>query len=886
MACASSAGPAAATTARFRVRAEATTSSAGGAPASRSSAHADTEAVAPAGAQLGVEAAGVPEILGRGEPARRLLPVPHPAVPLRPPPGSPARAAGTRPRPRSPPATSARPRARAPGGPLAVHVPPGAQRLQPQADRAAGEQPVHHGDAAPAVLHGDLPLEHHVADPPPPPRQRRRSSSNPDRYSYPRGATAPPAHSCVASRTTAAGSQRDDRIERGQPERPPRGRLPGHDQQPVIAPRPQPADGAHGIPAPAVGDQPLPQRALGETAHTHAVRTRYGACSPDPLASCRARYPLPAAPPPTKRPSHPTSPSGPDIYQPRHRSPAHRPARRAHHDSRPFNRRPPRWPPGRSKELRAVNANLQSGKNSGSSPESTGRIITANITRRRTWRGLSPPSEYAPPGSANIKVRRTGRVYEDGEPIASLYQETIEKGTVIPQDRATESTMRRLCRLRVDRGFNHGNALPLYAPRRPRSSGPAPATPFPTRIMTRDASITANTVNVGGHSTTVSGVGEFVHATALPAMDPDLIARAIVRFAAGYAVAAEATMAAPRWAGTRPSSCGPRTAGWWWTGQGSPRTPTAPAGASPSSAWSPARSTSRLGPVVPHRVRRGLPGRSFRLRPARGGRRPGPAPRGQTALARRTHQFSAPVRPAARHERPVLVHPQFKRSAVRAGRRAGRHGARAARRPGRQAAGRQSPGRADARAADRGRQTRGQAGRAGGQAAAAGPGGRRAASSRVRRRRRSRRPRRRRGGSGPAVLAEEQLARPVGRGADRLDHRVGLVPGSARPPRRGRRRRARPPCPCQRGPQRGQQDQRPLGRGGLDDEVAGEPAPGRGRTRRPAGCRRSPPPRAARGRRRARRWTAGGQVRPSQERTRPPASPVRAAASTYSKAVG
>ena len=31
---------------------------------------------------------------------------------------------------------------------------------------------------------------------------------------------------------------------------------------------------------------------------------------------------------------------------------------------------------------------------------------------------------------------------------------------------------------------------------------------------------------------------------------------------------------------------------------------------------------------------------------------------------------------------------------------------------------------------------------------------------------------------------------------------------------------------------------------------------------------------------------AGGQVRPSQERTSPPASPVRAAASTYSKAVG
>ncbi|GAA2468669.1 hypothetical protein [Winogradskya humida] len=38
-------------------------------------------------------------------------------------------------------------------------------------------------------------------------------------------------------------------------------------------------------------------------------------------------------------------------------------------------------------------------------------------------------------------------------------------------------------------------------------------------------------------------MGEFVHATALPAMDPDLIARAIVRFAAGYDVAAEVTTA-------------------------------------------------------------------------------------------------------------------------------------------------------------------------------------------------------------------------------------------------------------------------------------------------------------------------------------------------------
>ena len=89
----------------------------------------------------------------------------------------------------------------------------------------------------------------------------------------------------------------------------------------------------------------------------------------------------------------------------------------------------------------------------------------------------------------------------------------------------------------------------------------------------------------------------------------------------------------------------------------------------------------------------------------------------------------------------------------------------------------------------------------------------------------------------------------------------------------------------ERGPQRRQQDQRPLGRGGLDDEVAGEPAP------RPAGGAAlgvSAEPTSSGGSRPASRQAveAGGQVRPSQERTRPPASPVRAAASTYSNAVG
>jgi hypothetical protein len=57
------------------------------------------------------------------------------------------------------------------GVPLGVRVPPGAQGVEGEPERAAGQQPVHHAEAALAVGHGQFALHDHIADPPAPPGQ-------------------------------------------------------------------------------------------------------------------------------------------------------------------------------------------------------------------------------------------------------------------------------------------------------------------------------------------------------------------------------------------------------------------------------------------------------------------------------------------------------------------------------------------------------------------------------------------------------------------------------------------------------------------------------------------------------------------------------------------
>src|SRR5690606_38692793 len=62
------------------------------------------------------------------------------------------------------------------------------------------------------------------------------------------------------------GWQPQHRVERGQAQVAPRRRVAGHHQQAVIPAGTQAADGAHGVPAPPVGDQPLPRGAGGQVA--------------------------------------------------------------------------------------------------------------------------------------------------------------------------------------------------------------------------------------------------------------------------------------------------------------------------------------------------------------------------------------------------------------------------------------------------------------------------------------------------------------------------------------------------------------------------------------------------------------------------------------------
>src|SRR5262249_19288790 len=51
-----------------------------------------------------------------------------------------------------------------------------------------------------------------------------------------------------------------------EPEHPPGRTVDRDDEEPVISTRPEPRDGAHGISAGTVGDEPLPRRRLGKVA--------------------------------------------------------------------------------------------------------------------------------------------------------------------------------------------------------------------------------------------------------------------------------------------------------------------------------------------------------------------------------------------------------------------------------------------------------------------------------------------------------------------------------------------------------------------------------------------------------------------------------------------
>ena len=106
-----------------------------------------------------------------------------------------------------------------------------------------------------AMVHGDLPLDGHVADRPPPTRHALLEHEALEMHVPGRvnRARSPLVH---AQRDAALASD-ENSVEGGKPEHPLAGRLRGDHEQAVIAPGPQPADSAHGIAAESICDQPL-----------------------------------------------------------------------------------------------------------------------------------------------------------------------------------------------------------------------------------------------------------------------------------------------------------------------------------------------------------------------------------------------------------------------------------------------------------------------------------------------------------------------------------------------------------------------------------------------------------------------------------------------------
>ncbi len=146
---------------------------------------------------------------------------------------------------------------RAGGAPVAGRVPPGAHRRHGQPDRPRrGQHPVRHGHRRVAVPHRQFPLDDHVADPPAPPRHTLHQGKRLQvAVSVGRHHAARPL--VRVERDLGAGRHREGEVEGGQAQVAGRRRRVGHGQQRVVAAGAQAADGAGGVPAEAVGHQPL-----------------------------------------------------------------------------------------------------------------------------------------------------------------------------------------------------------------------------------------------------------------------------------------------------------------------------------------------------------------------------------------------------------------------------------------------------------------------------------------------------------------------------------------------------------------------------------------------------------------------------------------------------
>ena len=143
-------------------------------------------------------------------------------------------------------------------------VAPGAQRRDLQR-RPTGEQAVYHTDGRRTVGHRHLDLEADIAEVVAPAGDAvvEVERGNPFVATWRDRPIAP----LVGGELDAFAVDDHDRVERGEAEHACRpGRRRRHHQQPVVPARPQPGHRAHGVPAEAVGDEPLAAARLIERA--------------------------------------------------------------------------------------------------------------------------------------------------------------------------------------------------------------------------------------------------------------------------------------------------------------------------------------------------------------------------------------------------------------------------------------------------------------------------------------------------------------------------------------------------------------------------------------------------------------------------------------------
>ena len=141
---------------------------------------------------------------------------------------------------------------------------------------------MHDADRRRAVRGGDLALEHDAADLPAPARHAVGEVERGEQLVAARVDRAVPP--LVGREPDAGVAEDEDRIERGEAEHAAARAVDRDDEQPVVAPRAEPRDGAHRVAADAVGDEPLARRRLVERAahlrpeaDRHASRLLVGA---------------------------------------------------------------------------------------------------------------------------------------------------------------------------------------------------------------------------------------------------------------------------------------------------------------------------------------------------------------------------------------------------------------------------------------------------------------------------------------------------------------------------------------------------------------------------------------------------------------------------------